>query len=80
MLVFGEGSTDNAYLYGSTSTDSYVNTPTYAYISGTVNGLSFNNVVENFANVYAYAGGGTPERIYSRPGRRHEHLRLHADV
>ena len=60
MLVFGAGDgTDNAYMYGSTGTDTFVSTPTYAYIMGSVGGQSFDNVVESFAHVYAYAGGGT---------------------
>jgi hypothetical protein len=64
-LVFGQGDgTDNAYLYGSTGTDTFLSTPTYAYIMGSVGGQSFDNVVESFAHVYAYAGGGAENAYF----------------
>ena len=65
VLVFGAGDgTDDAYLYGSTGTDTFLGTPTYAYLMGTVGSQSFDNVVESFAHVYAYAGGGTENAYF----------------
>lgn len=64
----GDGS-DLAYLYGSTGTDTFVSTPSFASLSGSVSGTSFANTAYGFAAITAFAGGGTETAyLYDQDG------------
>jgi hypothetical protein len=54
------GSTsDQAYVYGTAGNDTYIGTPFYAYLTGSVNGQTYFSEVINYRAMYAFGQGGS---------------------